>query len=57
MKIFKCIQNATRMIPEAFLDVKRCVEHALGDVECLTASYLPGNQVDGLPGIAVIPRQ
>ena len=45
------------MIHEAFRHVKRCFQNILGDVECLTASYLPGNQVDGLPGIAVIPRQ
>ena len=30
------------------------IQDALGDVECLTASYLPGNQVDGLPGIAMV---
>ena len=41
------------MLPEAFRHVKRCFADALGDVECLTASYLPGNQVDGLPGIVV----
>ena len=50
MKILKCIQNALRMIPEAFRHVKRCFQDALGDVECLTASSSPGNQVDGLPG-------
>ena len=47
-------QNASRMIPEAFWHVGRGFRDALGDVECLTASYLPGNQVDGLPGIAVL---
>ena len=53
MKILKTTPKASRIIPEAFRHVKRCFEEALGDVECLTASYLPGNQVDGLPGIAV----
>ena len=48
------ILDASRMIPKAFRDVKRCLEDALGDVECLAASYLPGNQVDGLRGIAVV---
>ena len=50
----KSIQNALRMISEVSKHVKKRFEHALGDVECLAASYLPGNQVDGLPGIAVL---
>ena len=49
----KGFQNASKMIREASWHVERCFEDALGNVECLTASYLPGNQVDGLPGIAV----
>ena len=57
MKIFKCIQNASRMIAEPFWHVQRCFQEAVGDVERLTASYLPGNQVDGLPGIAVLGRE
>ena len=57
MKVLKSIQNASRMLPEAFRDVRRCLQNAQGDVECLTASYLPGNQVDGLPGIAVLGRK
>ena len=54
MRILKCIQNASRLILKASRHVKICFGYVLGDVGCLTASYLPGNQVDGLPGIAVV---
>ena len=57
MNILKSIGNDPRMVPQAFRHVKRCFVDALGNVECLTASYLPGNQVDGLPGIAMLGRQ
>ena len=50
MKNLKCIRNAFTMVPEVFRHVQRWFLDALGDVECLTASSSPGNQVDGLPG-------